>query len=209
MSDRREATGIVLAGGRSVRMGRDKATLELSERTLLSRAVQALSLVCPEVIIAGGDESLADGFGPEVRWVPDPPGAAGPLAGVTAGLQAASHNACLIVACDMPFLNPALLSHLVDRLGTFDAVVPMSRGVSQYLHAAYSRSAVATAQALLRLEARSVHELVVRLQVLHLSEEHCSRFDPEGLSCFNMNTPADLDRALKLDADSAGRAAVA
>jgi molybdopterin-guanine dinucleotide biosynthesis protein A len=209
LSDRREATGIVLAGGRSVRMGRDKATLELSERTLLARAVQTLSLVCPEVIIAGGDESLASGCGPEVRWVSDPPGSAGPLAGVTAGLQAARHRACLVVACDMPFLNPALLSHLVDRLETFDAVVPISQGVSQYLHAAYSRSVAATAQALLRLQARSVHELVVRLQVLHLSEEHCSRFDPAGLSCFNMNTPADLDRALKLDADSAGRAVVA
>lgn len=209
MSDRRQATGIVLAGGRSVRMGEDKANLELSEQTLLSRVVQTVSLVCPEVIIAGGEQSLADGFGPDVRWVSDPPGSAGPLAGVTAGLQAARHDACLIVACDMPFLNPALLSHLVDRLGTFDAVVPISRGVSQYLHAAYSRSAATTAQALLRLEARSVHELLVRLQVLHLSEGHCSRFDPAGLSCFNMNTPADLDLARKLEARPASRAVVA
>ncbi len=209
MSDRRQATGIVLAGGRSVRMGKDKANLELSEQTLLSRVVQSVSLVCPEVIIAGGEESLADGFGADVRWVSDPAGSVGPLAGVTAGLQAARHDACLIVACDMPFLKPALLSHLVDRLGTFDAVVPVSQGVSQYLHAAYSRSAAKTAQALLRLKARSVHEVVVRLQVLYLSEEHCSRFDPAGLSCFNMNTPADLDLARKLEACSANREAVA
>lgn len=195
-------TGIVLAGGRSIRMGKDKASLELSEQTLLSRVVQTVSLVCPEVIIAGGEQSLADGFGPDVRWVSDQPGSVGPLAGVTAGLQAARHDACLVVACDMPFLTPALLSHLVDRLETFDAVVPISRGVSQYLHAAYSRSAAPTAQALLRLKARSVHELVVRLRVLHLSEKHCARFDPTGLSCFNMNTPADLALALKLEAHS-------
>ncbi len=207
MSDRRRATGIVLAGGRSVRMGEDKANLELSEQTLLSRVVQTVSLVCPEVIIAGGEQSLADGFAPDVRWVSDPRGSVGPLAGVTAGLLAARHDACLIVACDMPFLNPALLSHLVDCLGTFDAVVPISQGVSQYLHAAYSRSAAPAAQALLRLQARSVHELVVRLQVLHLSEEHCARFDPTGLSCFNTNTPADLNLALKLEAHSGhGRA---
>ena len=183
-------------------MGKDKASLELSEQTLLSRVVQTVSLVCPEVIIAGGEQSLADGFGPDVRWVSDQPGSVGPLAGVTAGLQAARHDACLVVACDMPFLTPALLSHLVDRLETFDAVVPISRGVSQYLHAAYSRSAAPTAQALLRLKARSVHELVVRLRVLHLSEKHCARFDPTGLSCFNMNTPADLALALKLEAHS-------
>lgn len=209
MSDRRQATGIVLAGGRSVRMGKDKAGIELSEQTLLSRVVETVSLVCPEVIIAGGEKGLADGLGPDVRWVPDPPGSVGPLAGVTAGLQAARHDACLIVACDMPFLNPALLSHLVDRLGTFDAVVPISQGVSQYLHAAYSRSAATTAQALLRLDARSMHEVIVRLQVLYLSEEHCSRIDPAGLSCFNMNTPADLDLARKLEACSAGRTIVA
>jgi len=190
-------------------MGKDKANLELSEQTLLARVVQTVSLVCPEVIVAGGEQSLTDGLGPDVCWVPDPAGAIGPLAGVTAGLQAASHDACLIVACDMPFLNPALLSHLVDRLGTFDAVVPISQGISQYLHAAYSRSVTATAQALLRLEARSVHEVVVRLQVLYLSEEHCSRVDPAGLSCFNMNTPADLARARKLEAGPDSRAVVA
>ena len=192
-----------------MRMGKDKASLELSEQTLLSRVVETVSLVCPEVIIAGGEQSLTDGLGPDVRWVSDPPGSAGPLAGVTAGLQVARHDACLIVACDMPFLNPALLSHLVDRLGTYDAVVPISQGVSQYLHAAYSRSAAATAQALLRLDARSMHEVIVRLQVLYLSEEHCSRIDPAGLSCFNMNTPADLDLAQKLEACSASRAVVA
>jgi len=209
LSDRRQATGIILAGGSSVRMGKDKANLELSEQTLLARVAQTVSLVCPEVIVAGGEQSLTDGLGPDVCWVPDPAGAIGPLAGVTAGLQAASHDACLIVACDMPFLNPALLSHLVDRLGTFDAVVPISQGISQYLHAAYSRSVAATAQALLRLEARSVHEVVVRLQVLYLSEEHCSRVDPAGLSCFNMNTPADLARARKLEAGPDSRAVVA
>lgn len=209
MSDRRRATAIVLSGGRSVRMGEDKANLELSEQTLLSRVVQKLSLICPEVIIAGGEQSLTDGFGPDVRWVADPSGSVGPLAGITAGLRAARHDACLIVACDMPFLNPALLSHLIDRLGTFDAVVPISHGVSQYLHAAYSRSAAPAAQALLRLEARSVRELLVRLQVLYLSEEHCARFDPDGLSCFNMNTPADLDLARKLDARPASRSVVA
>jgi molybdopterin-guanine dinucleotide biosynthesis protein A len=200
LRDRRRATGIVLAGGRSVRMGADKATLEISEQSLLSRVVKAVSLVCSEVIIVGGEQRLADGFGPEVRWVSDPPGSAGPLAGVTAGLQAGRHDACLVVACDMPFLNAALLRHLVHRLETFDAVVPISRGVPQYLHAAYSRSAAATAQTLLRLKARSVHELVVRLRVLHLSEKHCTRLDPGGLSCFNMNTPADLALALKLEA---------
>ncbi|MCH8051743.1 MAG: molybdenum cofactor guanylyltransferase [Chloroflexi bacterium] len=208
MSDRRRATGIVLAGGRSVRMGADKASLKLSNQTLLSRVVQTVSLVCPEVIIAGGEQRLADGFGSDVRWVADPPGSAGPLAGVTAGLQAARHDACLVVACDMPFLNPALLSHLFDRLEKFDAVVPVSHGVSQYLHAAYSRSAATTAQTLLRLKARSVHELVVRLQVLHLSEKQCARFDPIGLSCFNMNTPADLALALTLDAHSSSGAAI-
>ena len=209
MSDRRQATGIVLAGGRSTRMGKDKASLQMAEQTLLSRVVQTVSLVCPEVIIAGGEQSLADGFDSDVRWVSDPPGSIGPLAGVTAGLRAARHDACLIVACDMPFLNPTLLGHLVDRLETFDAVVPISQGVGQYLHAAYARSAATTAQALLRLEARSVHELLVRLQVLYLSEEHCSRFDPAALSCFNMNTLADLDLARKLESGSASDAVVA
>jgi molybdopterin-guanine dinucleotide biosynthesis protein A len=190
------ATGIVLAGGGSRRMGRDKAALELCGRSLLHRAAEPVSKVCDELIIAGGDrppQPLPD-LAPV--WVPDPPGAAGPLAGLAAGLAAASHPLAITVACDMPCLNEGLLAHLLDLVDGCDAAVPLIGARPQPLHAAYTRRSLPTVESILRLGARSMRELLPRLRVRYVSEERCREFDPDGLSWFNVNQPGDLRLAV-------------
>src|SRR3972149_6701536 len=104
-------SGIVLAGGRSRRLRTDKTKLIFDDRLLLQIIVERLAPVCSEVIIARGYRSDGDGPRLPVRFVEDAVPGAGPLAGVQAGLSAAANELALVVACDMPFLNPHLLEY--------------------------------------------------------------------------------------------------
>jgi molybdopterin-guanine dinucleotide biosynthesis protein A len=173
-------------------MGRDKALLELGGRPLLQRVVEPVSRLCEEVIIAGADNPVQRLPGLSPIWVSDPPGAVGPLAGLSAGLAAASHPTTVVVACDMPFLSERLLGHLLDIVKNCDAAVPFAGGDFHPLHAAYSRSCLPTVDSLLRLGVRSMRGLLPRLHVKYLGEDHCMEFDPDGLSWFNMNTADDF-----------------
>jgi molybdopterin-guanine dinucleotide biosynthesis protein A len=189
---RLDATGIVLAGGSSRRMGQDKSVIELGGRTLLQRAAESVSSVCNELVIAAADRPVQHLPNLSPIWVPDAPGATGPLAGLAAGLSAASYPVAVVVACDMPFLNDRLLWHLLNSLADCDAVVPMAEGRAQPLHAAYSRDCLPTVRALLRLGAKSMHDLLSRLRVKYITESRCLELDPDGLSSFNMNTIDDF-----------------
>jgi molybdopterin-guanine dinucleotide biosynthesis protein A len=198
LSRRYAASGIVLAGGASRRMGRDKALLELDGRSLLQRAAETVSGVCEELVIAAADRPPQHLPGLTPIWAPDPPGATGPLAGLEAGLSVAAHPVALAVACDMPFLNEALLWHLLDSFSGCDAVVPIIGGVPQPLHAVYGRECLRTVRALLHLRARSMRELLPRLRVKYVSERRCLELDGAGLSCFNVNWPDDYFEARRL-----------
>ena len=189
---KQDATGIVLAGGSSLRMGKDKSAIELGGRTLLQRTAESISGVCAELVIAAADRPTQYLHDLSPIWVPDPPGGAGPLAGLVAGLSAASNPVAIVVACDMPFLNHRLLRHLLNSLADCDAAVPMAGGRAQSLHAAYSTDCLPTARALLRLGARSMHDLLSRLRVKYIAEARCLELDPDGLSSFNMNTADDF-----------------
>jgi molybdopterin-guanine dinucleotide biosynthesis protein A len=184
-------TGVILAGGSSRRMGRDKGSLPIDGRASLQRVAEAVSGVCAELVIASGPNPRLSLPGLRPIWVPDPPGTSGPLAGIVAGLQAASNQAVLVVACDMPLLRPEVLVDLLDLAHDCDAVIPRLAGTPQPLHAAYSRDCLSTARALLSLGARSLGELLARLRVRYVDDRHYRGLDPEGLSWFNMNTPDD------------------
>ncbi|MEO6197281.1 MAG: molybdenum cofactor guanylyltransferase [Dehalococcoidia bacterium] len=189
------ATGIVLAGGSSQRMGRDKAYLEIGGGTVLRRVLDAVFLVCDDVVIAAGRRSHDFAGIPRVTCVDDPPGTGGPLAGVVAGMRSASNSTCIVVACDMPFVDPKLLAHLLDRLDDCAAAVPVFGGSPQPLQAAYSTTCLPTAECMLRLGDNSMRSLLDRIPVRFIGERQVGRIDPGNLSGFNMNTVADLDFA--------------
>lgn len=181
-------TGIILAGGASRRMGCDKATIEIGGQRAIDRVVDAMRPVCDELVIAGKGTRLPFPGIHDVAWVEDEPGTEGPLAGLASGLRAASGQSCVLVACDMPFLSPDLLRHLLaaHRDGD-DAVMPLAGGSAQPLHAVYSLSCLPAVSVLLRLGARSMRDLLPRLRVRYLHENCCLGVDPTGLSWFNMN----------------------
>ena len=134
----------------------------------------------------------------------------GALGGVYTGLTYASHDAVLCVACDSPFLEPKLLTYLVSVLGEYDAVMPYTReGVGvrnpthrdeapitlQTLCAVYSKRCLPIIALMLRESELRVHALHERAHIKCISPEVWQKFDPEGMSFFNINTPEDFDRA--------------
>ena len=187
-------SGVILAGGGSTRLGRDKALLELEGRTLVARTLDALARLTDDLIVV---TNLAPRLLPSLaRVVADRYVGAGVLAGVHAGLLAARGELAIVVACDMPFLNLDLLRHLISLAQEADVVVPRWTDVEP-LHAVYRPAACLgpVERALARGERRIVsfyHEVRVR----HVERAEIARFGPQGLSFFNVNTAEDWKRAL-------------
>ncbi|MCH7835625.1 MAG: molybdenum cofactor guanylyltransferase [Chloroflexi bacterium] len=203
MSERADLTGIVLAGGKSRRLGTDKASLTFEGRLLLETVIERLSGVCSEVIVASGRSAEGRKTLRSVRFVADLAPGRGPLAGVQAGLTAATAEFALVVACDMPFLNPHLLSYMAGLPRRYQALVPRIAGRWHPAHAIYARSCLPVIEELLAKRSSSMRELLSRLDVRELPEEELRRYDTQGLSLFNVNEPRDLERARALSDRSA------
>jgi molybdopterin-guanine dinucleotide biosynthesis protein A len=190
-----EATGVILAGGESRRMGRDKLPLEVGDITLLDRVHGALAFCCDEILIVGGR-----GHTPAAsRRIPDLRPGEGPLAGIEAGLLAARHRAAFVAAGDIPFLTGDLVEYLLGLLsGGVPAVVPDFGEGSHPLCAAYGREVRPAVSAALDRGARSVRELLRSLSgVRYVREGELQRFGDPNLLLMNVNSPEDLGRARK------------
>lgn len=188
-------TGIIVAGGRSSRMGASKATLTVGGVPMVVRVARALWAVCGELIVAGGDVELAQLAGG--RTVPDPEEGLGPLAGLCAGLRAASAARCVVVGCDMPFVDPRVLAFLIG-LDAADAVVPRESGRAEPLHAVYRTAVADVVCGALASGVRRAAEVLERLDVRYVDEAEWRSAHPSGRSWWNVNTPADLERAERL-----------
>jgi molybdopterin-guanine dinucleotide biosynthesis protein A len=183
------ASGAVLAGGRSTRLGRDKALLTIDGETLLARAVRILATVCDEVIVVAGPERRA--LVPQVRVVPDERPGAGPLGGIATALRAAGHGRVLVVATDMPLLNPRLLRHLLALSIGYDVTIPRVEGRTQQLHAVYARSCLPLIDEQLARDDLKIDRFFARARVRIVEEDEVRRLDPDLRSFRNVNTEAD------------------
>lgn len=184
------ASGVVLAGGRSLRMGEDKARLCVAGRPLIYWAVAALQSVVQRVYCVGGDRPLALALG--IPFIPDRVPACGPLGGIGSAMRALGTD-ILVLGCDMPLVHPGLLRLLIGAQGDADAVVPLNADEHEPLLALYRLSCADAVEAALASGRRRVTSFydAVRVQLL---EEHVWRaVDPDGRSFFNVNTPSDLD----------------
>lgn len=182
-------TGLVLAGGASRRMGRDKAFLELEGRPLIRVVIDRVAGVCAEVLVVAGDAQRYAGQGAPV--VEDRFRGVGVLAGLHAGLQAASHDLALAVACDMPFLNPDLLRAFAGWAEGFDVVILQgARGVEP-LHAVYRRTCLPALEDAIRAGEHRIISFFSEVRVRYVTPEEVVPFDPELCSFRNVNTPEE------------------
>ena len=192
-----DISGAVLVGGASRRMGQDKAMMRFGGAPLIARAVEALRPVVQEILIVGR-RAARFAWLPGVHWFEDILPPIGPLAGIYTALQYAQSPYCLIVACDMPFLNPSLLSFLADAAGGWDAVVPEIDGRLQPLHAVYGRSCLPAIEEMLAVGQHCPLDLYPRVRTRFVTAEELRIVDRRLLSFLNVNTPAEWQTALAL-----------
>ena len=195
--ERAPATGIVLAGGRSRRLGRDKAGEVLLGRTLLQRVVDKLAQAIQELVVVAAPEGLLPPLEASVPWrrVEDIYPGQGPLAAIYAGLLAARYEHAVAVACDMPLLSVPLLRYLLSLRREADVVLPVLGGLSDPLHAVYSRRCLDPMRRVLEGGWRRPVDFLGSVAVRYVAEDELDRFDPGHLSFFNVNSEEDLARA--------------
>lgn len=188
--------GIILAGGRSQRMGTDKALLPLpgnAPETFLARMASTLAPLCAEVLIVARDPAqFADVAFPGTRMVFDQKSGGGPLMGLYSGLSAMQSTTALVVAVDMPFIQPALLTFLLDCYRQDTLVVPVVDGVPQVLLALYPHSILPLIESLLQQGKRAPRALLELAPVHYIEEARLRRVDPQLRSFVGINTPQDL-----------------
>ena len=183
-------SAIILAGGQSRRMGRDKALIAFEDRPIIAHVIDTLRELSDDVLIVSNRSAAYESFG--IRIVPDADPPSGPLGGISAGLAAAQHDLAIVVACDMPFLNTQLLRSLVDRAVNVDAVVPLTGDQFEPLHAVYRRTCLAAIERHLAGGDRRVISFFDEVRVKAVPETDWRSLDPTGRSIANLNTPDDL-----------------
>lgn len=189
-------SGAVLVGGKSRRMGADKAVLAVGELSLIQRVVGALREVADELLLVGTTDSRYAGLGDVLvdDLVPD----AGPLAGIYTALSAMRHSLCLVVACDMPFLNVDLLRYMLHESTGWDVVVPRRREGLEPLHAVYAHSCLNSIEHMLEERNLCPLDLFPIVRVRYLEARELASRDPGGVSFTNVNGPHELALAERM-----------
>lgn len=182
---------VVLAGGQSRRLGRDKSLLELAGQPLVERAVTRLAPLSDDLVVVADDPGRYESLDMPVRFVADQVRGMGSLMGIYSGLSAAHHGHALVVACDMPFLNVALLEYMIPLADGHDVVVPRLDSMLEPLHTIYGKACLPHMAELLDRRERRIVAFFEKVQVRYVEEEEIDRFDPEHLSFLNVNRPED------------------
>jgi molybdopterin-guanine dinucleotide biosynthesis protein A len=195
-------TAIILAGGKSSRLGRSKALQVIEGKNLIQWVIDRLVILSTEIIIATAHgEAIPCSSAVRIKTVADTYPGEGPLVGIYSGLIASSSSRAIVVGCDTPFLSVGLLEYMTQICSTFDVIVPRIKNKLEPLCAVYSKNCLVPIQGLLEQDELRIRKLFSMVKVKYVEEDEINRFDPEHLSFFNINSQADLDRARKLAAE--------
>jgi molybdopterin-guanine dinucleotide biosynthesis protein A len=196
-------TGVILAGGKSTRMGTNKAFLELGGKKFIQRVIDVFLTLFDEILLISNEPELYKAWGFQV--VPDVLPDKGSLGGIYTGLVTASQDQAFFAACDMPFLNQNLIQYMIDQAPGFDVVIPYapteenqsSEGLHP-LHAIYSKACTKPIERLLERNSFKIIGFFPEVRVRRILPAEIRPFDPNLLSFFNANTPQDLEFAKSL-----------
>lgn len=192
-----DATAIILAGGRSRRMGSDKAAARLDGRTMLNWVIEACRELRARVVVVAAPGQELEDLPRNAEVVRDEVAGRGPLAGILTGMAAveAEGGATLLLACDHPLVRAPLLRLLLASLDEHSAVVPVADGRTQPLCAAVSLRALPLLRAAFEDGTRAASVLVDLPGARLLPITEWRGADPDELSFFGVNTPDQLARA--------------
>lgn len=187
-------TGVILVGGKSRRMGKDKAFLEVSGKPLFEHVLDVFRENFERTILVGDRAERFNGY--ELPVVPDIyPGSA--LGGLYTGLRHASTEYVFVASCDLIFPDGELLRYLCSAKGGFDAVVPAPVHGFEPLFAVYAKSCLEPIRRLLEKGNFRIFDFYPRVKVKEVSGEELTQFDIEGKYFMNVNTPEEFARAKK------------
>jgi len=189
-------SGFIQAGGRSSRMGTDKAWLRLGELTLIERIIKAMEPAVSSLAIVANDAEKYSRLGLTV-FADDYPGI-GPLSGIYTALRNCATEYALVVACDLPFVTGELFSFLIASSEDYQAVVPLDRdGQLEPLCAVYARSCLSVARELIERGERRPRALFERVRTRFLDFQLLAHMPNADDFFVNLNTPEDYRRALQ------------
>lgn len=187
---KRSFSGAILAGGQSRRMGFNKAFIELEGQTIIARAAHTMADVFHSPAIIANDTTLYSHLGLPVY--PDVIKDAGSLGGIYTALYH-SKDYAFVVACDMPWLDPGCVRHVLDNVHGEDCVIPFISGRLHPMHAAWSKGCMKQIEAMINEGNLRINDLLKRLNIKRLTEEHFKGL-PIERSVENVNTRQDLER---------------
>lgn len=192
-------TAIVLAGGKSQRLGRNKAIEQFGEKPLIQHVIDIVSQIDKDILVVAASRDQLPPLAPDIKIATDccNPGSAA-LIGLYTGLKEADSFYSLVVGCDMPYLNIKLLRHIISVADGFDAAIPRIKNFIEPLHAVYSKNCLEPLLAQIESGNLQIFPLVKKVNVRFIDEDELNRFDPQHLSFLNVNYEHDLNKARKL-----------
>lgn len=205
------AAAIILAGGKSTRLGRDKASELLLGRPLLQRVIDRLAgLVDEYVIVSAVGQELPQVVVPVApSVVEDIYPETGPLGGIYTGLKAARAPVGLAVACDMPLLQRPLVAELLRLAPEYDVVLPVADDFPQTLCAVYAKACLEPMRRQIEAGKYRITGFFADVRTRLLGPEEWRDLDPGGLSFQNLNREDDLKRAAEILRSESSRAPTA
>lgn len=197
-----DVTGILLAGGKSQRMGEDKRFLPVGKYTLLERSTTILRSLFEQLyIVIAQDGAVLQTDTLVIRdLIPD----CGSLGGLYTGLRKATTPHIFVAACDMPFLNPTVIHYMVAIKDSADIVMPRWKNRLHPTHALYSQRCLPAIETMLHGHDVKIQNVLAdpTLRIRFISEDEIISIDPTGRSLVNINTPDDLEMARSLGNDT-------
>jgi len=184
-----EITGIILVGGKSRRMGQDKALLSVQGKTLVERALEPFQQTFAQVLLIGDRPERFAAY--HLPVIPDLyPGSS--LGGLYTGLFHASTEHIFVTSCDLPFPNLAILHYLCCLKDGYDAVIPCSSQGTEPLFACYRKSCLDTMRDRLEQQRFSISAVCSSLHTRQVPYQDIAPFDPAGTAFLNLNKPEDI-----------------
>ena len=185
-----DITGIILCGGKSIRMGENKAFIQIEGVPIINRIFDLFKVLFREVIIVTNQKDLFSDFDSKIYSDLIP--GKGALGGLYTGILLSSFQYCFCVACDMPFIQKPLVQYLIENIDDADVIVPQTKDGLEPLHAIYSKNCVKPIRKMIDEGKSKIVDIYDQVKVKIVDEKDFLRFDPGGESFINVNTPEEL-----------------
>lgn len=190
MDTKYKTTGIILSGGKSIRMGENKAFIDIDGVPIIHRIHNLFKELFQEIIIVTNQKELFSNF--ESKIYSDLFPNKGALGGLYTGIFFSTFNFSFCVACDMPYIKKSLVQYLLNHIKDDDVIVPQTKDGLQPLHAIYSKNCLGPIKKVIEQGKYKIIDIYDMVKVKIINEKDFISLDPLRESFINVNTPIEL-----------------